>query len=777
MAKTTESTLSIRNDEHEWLLTNGLGGFSQGAVNGIPLRRYHAYLIAATTPPVGRVTVLQSCAEYLAIRTDNTEAVATHVPLSTFRFGSGVLSPEGVSHLKEFKLEHDYLLWSSKIARGSGVSPALETPALGVPGQVGDSCVWTYAPAGTGITVTKRLVLIYGENRCRIEYVITGAPAGSSILVRPFVAMRDFHALCREHAHALSSQPHSTVCGVVVREGNGNGNGNGGRGGLEAHIVAIVGEAQSGVPQPKSVTFRHEPQWWRNFAYELDKARGQDSHEDLYSPGVFEATLHAPEVGWSIEATLTNPDIRVSIKPSSRSNIKPQRTAKENEVASLKLTSDDERSIDRLLHAADQFVVVRAGRRDTVPDNNVNPNGTSIIAGYPWFSDWGRDTCISLPGLLLVGGELDKATQTLTAFASMMQDGLIPNCFDNGSGHAEYNTADASLWYLNASCELAMYLCQPLNPHSDDAMGSIARACNAIIDAYVSGTAFEIGIDHEDGLVRAGNIGTQLTWMDAKRDGVVFTPRHGKPVELSALWYSGLMRVAELLPATEESRRKYLQHLAAQCEGSFSKRFWNPETQSLFDCIVPESNGPEGHAASKQVRPNQVFATSLPYSPISLQQRIAVLSTIQKQLLTPYGLRTLAPSDPAFKPRYEGALFERDGAYHNGTVWPWLMGPYVEGLLRAGDFSQSSRQQAKSAISTLLSELKKSAEVSGSIEQLAEIYDGSEPHRPSGCPAQAWSIAELLRVFALIHFGPKTPRLDTYSTSSLAAAQKRPQTQ
>lgn len=770
MASTPDSTLNIKNDEHEWLLTNGLGGFAQGAVNGIPLRRYHGYLIAATTPPVGRVAVLQGCAEYLAIRTDNSEAVATHIPLSTFRFGSGVLSPEGVSHLRAFKLQHDYVLSGLKGSTGSGISTAVKSSPQHEPTQIGDSCFWTYAPEDTGITLTKRLILIRGENRCRIEYVVTGAPVGSSVLVRPFVALRDFHALCREHSHPLSSQPLSHACGVLVREGGGSG-GSGG-GGLEVNLVAAGGNEQSRQENSASVTFRHEPQWWRNFAYELDKARGQESHEDLYSPGVFEASIGSSTMEWCIEASLTNPSIRVLPEPKTQGRGSIAAGEKGASQASFQLSKDDEVSIGLLLHAADQFVVVRASQGGG--SSPLSSQGTSIIAGYPWFSDWGRDTCISLPGLLLVRGEFDKATQTLTAFASMMQEGLIPNCFDNGSGHAEYNTADASLWYLNASCELAMYLGQPLDPESDSALGFIARACHSIIDAYVRGTAFDIGIDPADGLVRAGNAGTQLTWMDAKRDGVVFTPRHGKPVELSALWFSGLLRVAELLPPSQETRQKHLKHLASVCEGSFAKRFWNQETQSLFDCIMPESNGPDGHAPSKQVRPNQVFATSLAYSPLTLTQRLSVLSVVKKHLLTPYGLRTLAPSDPAFRPRYEGALFERDGAYHNGTVWPWLMGPYVEGVLRAGDFSQASREESKNTISTLLKELRASKEVTGSVEQLAEIYDGSEPFRPSGCPAQAWSIAELLRVFALIHYGPKTSRLGVQSVSS-AGVQKKSQ--
>jgi predicted glycogen debranching enzyme len=395
--------------------------------------------------------------------------------------------------------------------------------------------------------------------------------------------------------------------------------------------------------------------------------------------------------------------------------------------------------------AASQFVVRRV---KPAPQKG---SQTSIIAGYPWFSDWGRDTCISLPGLLLATGRLAEARQCLEAFAELVEGGLVPNCFDNGSGHAEYNTADASLWYLNAAAELAKKLGLPLDPSGE--LSTIAGACLSIIHAYEHGTSFDIQMDPSDGLIIAGNAGTQLTWMDAKRDDVVFTPRHGKPVELSALWYNGLRRVGELLPANQARRTREISEIASWMDRSFEKAFWNEQGAHLFDCLSPRyaADGSRvGWEPSRQIRPNQIFALSLPHSPLERSMQPSVLECVTRHLLTPQGLRTLSPHDGDYRPRFEGSLFARDGAYHNGTVWPWLIGPYAEAVLRVGEFSASARSKAREAIDPLLNELCRPHDPTGPIGQICEVYDAEMPRRPEGCPAQAWSVAELIRILVLL---------------------------
>jgi predicted glycogen debranching enzyme len=284
---------------------------------------------------------------------------------------------------------------------------------------------------------------------------------------------------------------------------------------------------------------------------------------------------------------------------------------------------------------------------------------------------------------------------------------------------------------------------------------TIARACLSIIDAYEHGTAFGIGMDQADGLIIAGNEGTQLTWMDAKRDGVVFTPRHGKPVELSALWHNGLRRVASLLPPAEAGRVRGMREIAEWVERSFSRAFWNGEARCLFDCLTPSvaDGAVVGWTPSRQIRPNQIFAVSLLHSPLAREHRADVVSCVTRELLTPHGLRTLSRDDREYRARYEGSLFERDGAYHNGTVWPWLIGPYAEAVLRVGGFSGEARSRARAVMQPLLDIVCGGIEPSGSVGQLCEIYDAEPPRRPEGCPAQAWSVAELLRVSHLIDSG------------------------
>jgi predicted glycogen debranching enzyme len=347
---------------------------------------------------------------------------------------------------------------------------------------------------------------------------------------------------------------------------------------------------------------------------------------------------------------------------------------------------------------------------------------------------------ISLPGLLLVTGQYKNAMCVLSTLARHRRRGLILNNFDDRTGEPSYNTVDASLWFLHTSCE---YL-----RATEDRAGfdqHLRPACIDVIEAYIAGTDYGIRVDR-DGLVMAGDPTTQLTWMDAKRDGIVFTPRHGKPVEINALWHHGLLAVAAAIAEGDAKHAERYRGAAALAAESFNNQFWNSAKECLYDVLHPG----DGRAwlPNDQVRPNQIFAVSLEHSPLDERRQRAVVQTVRARLLTPHGLRTLDPSDPGYRGRFAGPIFDRDAAYHNGTVWPWLMGPFAEAVLRLGRFSPAARADARDLLRPLIDRLD-----AESLGQLPEVFDGDDqpgaPQRPGGCIAQAWSVAEVLRVFTL----------------------------
>jgi glycogen debranching enzyme len=368
--------------------------------------------------------------------------------------------------------------------------------------------------------------------------------------------------------------------------------------------------------------------------------------------------------------------------------------------------------------AADAFVVVRGE----------GPNaGTTVIAGYPWFADWGRDTMIALPGLLLETGREREAGGVLRTFAAHVRDGLVPNRFPDAGGPADYNTIDASLWFVEA---VRAYVARS----ADDAfLGDIFPALESVIASYRDGTRFGIGLD-ADGLIRGGAAGVQLTWMDAKVGDRVITPRHGKPVEVNALWYNALRAMEGFARRLGRAADPYAA--LAERAGVAMGRFWNAQRGWCFDVL----DGPDGDDLS--LRPNQLLAVALPASPFDDARAKAIVDVCAARLWTSAGLRTLDPEDPAYRGSYGGTPAERDAAYHQGTVWPWLIGPFVRAHLRAyGD-----RECARSFVRPLIDALEADC-----LGTLFEIADGEPPHAPQGCPAQAWSVAELIAVLRLLH--------------------------
>jgi len=364
--------------------------------------------------------------------------------------------------------------------------------------------------------------------------------------------------------------------------------------------------------------------------------------------------------------------------------------------------------------AADQFIVRRA-------------QGETVIAGYHWFADWGRDTMIALPGLTLANGRPDIARRVLAEFAKHVDRGMLPNRFPDAGEAPEYNTVDATLWFFEAIRSFLHYT----NDY-DFVRATLYPVLKDIVDWHVRGTRYQIHLD-DDGLIFAGEPGVQLTWMDAKVGDRVITPRHGKPVEIQALWYNALRVMQDLAGRFNEPDAK--QHYAATADkacASFNKLFWNEQGACLYDVV-------NGNHPDASIRPNQIIAISLPHTMLSKKRAKSILAVVERELLTPRGLRTLSPSDPNYIGRYEGGPATRDAAYHQGTVWPWLIGPYITA------YGKTFGRKAGRRFATAWLEKFQPHLYEACLGQVSEIFDGDAPHTPRGCVAQAWSAAELLR--------------------------------
>ncbi|MCH2132733.1 MAG: amylo-alpha-1,6-glucosidase [Phycisphaerales bacterium] len=560
------------------------------------------------------------------------------------------------------------------------------------------AATWTWTTP-EGVTIRRTLSMEQGDNACLLEWTFTGLKQEAMLTVRPMAVMRSFHELMTDHAHDLRSSAEGRRC-YIQRNGMG-----------------LILEANRGHWEAAS-------SWWDNFDYPVDAQRGQDHRERVFCGGVLRVLVSPGE---------TTLRVHVAMQESQTSGSQ-----------SWQLESSGDDVADRLAAACNQFVVSR-GWGDGAP--------SSVIAGYPWFADWGRDSLISMPGLYLQHGRLEEAISLLSGFASRIQRGIIPNRFDDSADEAYYNTADASLWFIDAVCR-CIKKAGGISSHA--AFDSLLEACRSVIKHYRSGTDYGIRIDF-DGLVMAGIPGAAVTWMDARVDGQGVTPRIGKPVELSALWHNALCSLGSVLEDPAEAAE--YQASAALTRKSFRDRFWNQADACCYDVLIPSTGNWRGDA---HIRPNQLLAMSLPHPPLTGDQAQYVLDCVRRNLLTPYGLRTLAPTDPEYRGRYEGDMESRDRAYHNGTVWPWLMGAYCDGLRKIADNPEAVDLQIRELLSPLVASLD-----SGCLGQVAEIYDGDEPHLPHGCPAQAWSVAELTRSWpqdiAAGAVDPDTPSAATVS--------------
>ena len=532
--------------------------------------------------------------------------------------------------------------------------------------------IWQFRLAGGG-TLTQDLLVDSVGGDTVLRWRCTAADA--ALHVRPLLSVRDYHSLQRENP----------VFDFTARQAGGN-------------VTWCPYAGRPAIACLTNGTYRHDPAWYRQFLYTEERDRGLDCIEDLGAPGVFTWTLGTQDAVMVLRA---GDGLAVRAAPHA-ARVFADEAARRAAVPDL---------LDR---AAGAYLVDRGA-------------GASLIAGYPWFTDWGRDTFIALRGLLLGTGRVAQAESVLLAWSGLVSEGMLPNLFADGEA-PQYNTADASLWFIVATHAL---LQQPgLAP---DTPARLQAAADAILAGHEAGTRFGIGRD-ADGLLRAGVPGQQLTWMDAKVGGWVVTPRIGKPVEIQALWHSALRIAASWNP--------HWAGLADQASRAFAERF-AAGPGGLPDVVdVDHVAG----AVDASVRPNQIFAVGgLPFPLLDGARALAVVDAVEAVLLTPMGLRTLSPADPAYQPYYRGGPLQRDGAYHQGTVWPWLMGPFVAAWLRTRGDTPAARTEARTRfLAPLLAHL-----LEAGLGHVSEVADGAAPHVPGGCPFQAWSLGELIRVRAM----------------------------
>jgi predicted glycogen debranching enzyme len=641
------------NPSAEWLEADGLGGFAFGRADGIRTRRYHATLAIATTPPTGRIVLVNGFDAWV-------ETAEGRFALSSQRYTPDVTHPDGAARLTGFSRDP----WPT----------------------------WTYS-LPNGLEVIQELIAVRGAPLVALSWRLS-RPAAARLIVQPYLSGRDVHAT--HHENSAFRFDASVAGRRVTWQPYGD---------LPPIIALANGD------------FFPDPSWYRQFQYDEERARGLDFVEDLAAPGQFTFSLAERAVLAFGAGSGAGTGVALPLL-----NTSPERCWSSIESSERRRRAAFPTPLHR---AAEDFIVARGG-------------GKTIIAGYPWFSDWGRDTFIAIRGLCMAGAETDRARladarEILLEWAEHVSEGMLPNYFPEGGRVAEYNSVDASLWYVIAVCEFLKHATRANRGTTLPAAEKRAlhAAVDAIVTGYARGTRFGIRADGT-GLLSAGEPGVQLTWMDAKVGDWVVTPRIGKPVEVQALWINAL-RIAGRRSARWAA-------LASHAQATFAERFWNDERGFLFD-VVDVDHRPGANDGA--LRPNQIFAVGgLPFPVLDGALARRVVDVVERQLWTPAGLRSLGPAEPGYIGRYRGDVRQRDGAYHQGTVWPWLAGPFVEAWLRVhGDTADNRRLATARFLTPLLRHFEQSAP-----GHVGEIADGDAPHTAGGCPFQAWSVGEAMRL-------------------------------
>jgi predicted glycogen debranching enzyme len=651
--------------DREWLVTNGLGGYAAGTVAGAVTRRFHGLLVAALPAPLGRMVLVSYLGERVRLPEGRIVVLSGEERVGRLDLG-------GARCLTEFRLEDGLPVWTYELGR---------------------------------FRLEKRVLMPHGQNTVYVRYALAGDEAPVRLTLRPSTPFRPHHAPVSE------SPPMRPVLTV-----------SGGRHEISAgqDLPPLRLDVDADAP-----AFKVDERLLRQVRYRVEERRGYEAAGDLWSPGYFRLDLTAARPATLVASTESWDTLR-ALAPDEAWAAEHER--RRRLVASAAPAAREDMAAELVL-AADQFIVTPIGRvEDTARARAAGDEARSVVAGYHWFTDWGRDTMISLEGLTLTTGRQLEAGYVLRTFAHYVRDGLIPNLFPEGESRGLYHTADATLWFLHAVDRYVTLT-------GDRAtLARLMPTLIDIVDRHLAGTCFGIGVDPKDGLLRQGAPGYQLTWMDAKVGDWVVTPRRGKAVEINALWYNALRLVENWLTETgDEAAAGALRSEAERARRSFNERFWYAEGGYLYDVIDGESGD------DPACRPNQVLAIALGHPVLDPDRWVAVLETVRERLLTPVGLRSLAPDHPDYRPRYDGDLHARDAAYHQGTVWAWLIGPFVDAWLRAHPRERATARQMLEGFAVHLGE--------GCVGSISEIADAEAPFNPRGCVAQAWSVAEVLRAW------------------------------
>ncbi|QEE29693.1 glycogen debranching protein [Terriglobus albidus] len=670
VAHLDERVRSRRGLFTEWIVTNGLGGYLSGTVGGLNTRRYHGWLIAALPAPHGRTIMLNQLRERLIV---GDQSYVLDCDDLVHRDTPDPISP----YLSEFRLEN------------------------GLP-------VWVFRCAGN--VIEKRACMVHLQNTAYITYTLLEGEGGR-LEVQPAMHVRS-------HDDSLAGPPQEQYRWTGVEDG------------FELYV-------SDDLPVLKlawncdECGFQMKTRRLDNLRYRIEQARGYDWEGSLWSPGKFATDLRSEKPAALTASTEDWEKVRALSAGASFA------TELERKRRLLRAAPPEAREgfAAELVFAADQFLITPMGRTaDQIRAHAVGDEIRTVIAGYHWFTDWGRDTMISLEGLTLSTGRYREAEYILRSFGNYIHNGLIPNMFPEGRTSGLYHTADATLWFFHA-------IDRYVQVTSDwETLEFLLPKMVDVAEWHLRGTDFGIHIDQNDGLMVQGQDGYQLTWMDAKVGDWVVTPRRGKTVELNALWYNALRLLVEWLEALEDTRTdraRYLQ-LADRCRESFNRRFWNGDKGCLFDVVDTFEGGDDA-----QIRPNQLIAISLKYPVLDEARWKPVVERCMRELLTPVGLRSLARGEKDYKPRYDGDLWARDAAYHQGTVWGWLIGPFVNAWMKTFPEQAEKAQAFLHGFDQHLYE--------DGVGTISEIFDAEEPFTPRGCMAQAWSVAEVLRCEVMLH--------------------------
>ncbi len=661
-----ESTKHLRR---EWIVTNGLGGYSSGTVLGVNTRRYHGYLISALPEPFGRWMMLNHLIESIRLKDETT------ILLSGGGGEHYSTAADSSSCLNEFRLE------------------------MGLP-------VWRYEVGNS--VIEKRILLPYRQNTVHISYHLLSGDETLKLEIRPSINFRSHDAPVSKPL----SMPYSlSIIGnryEIAEPENPC---------LPPLRMLVCGGQSMLITDGGSR---------REIFYRRESDRGYDSRGILWSPGYFSTDL-LPRRDAALVASTEPWEKILALRPEEARAAENERRRR---LLTRALPEVQKGPPGELVLAADQFIIIPAGRiADTARAHAAGFEVRTVIAGYHWFTDWGRDTMISLEGLTLATRRYNEARWILRTFSHYLKDGLIPNLFPEGAKEGRYNTADATLWFFHA---IDRYV-ETTGDRST--LRRILPKLMDSIDRHIRGTKFGIRVDPGDGLLCQGQEGYAATWMDAKVGDWVVTPRRGKAVEINALWYNALRLLEEWVrEEMGEDAAMPLAERAKHAQESFNKRFWYTEGEYLYDVI----DGENGDDAS--CRPNQVLAISLRYPILDQTRWERVLEVVHERLLTPVGLRSLAPGDPNYKTKYFGDLRARDAAYHQGTVWAWLIGPFVDAWLKV---YPEDRVGARRFLGGFVQQLDQAG-----MGSISEVFDADSPFTPHGCVSQAWSVAEVLRCWA-----------------------------